>query len=388
MLTRKRALVEANANDSREPKLAKRPNRDQDNASVLPEFREKSTEPPFIGGSVHEVSTLQLKYVTYAKPSYAKPSYAKPSYAKPSYAKPSYDVNLEDIETGKEIRLAAEDEKRYDGKPAEKFPDWPYVISEAAAELVTKYSLESTKRNQDNFSMYVSNDFTGNGMQEVIENQLTGINTLMAKRRLPADELAVGLWVRLSAFAHWTQSQQLGPWVMMEDSQRWRDTVAMIGIAILATLNALDRAKLLMKHSPVKDLGLVLALLGDFICDCLDQTTTIPYLSSNTREVCWPYKIVSYAKASSIEIKGIYGIEGKFVQRFDNEDKANYWKRKECVDRWGWGTKWRVLGKEYGRSRSIFYRGPSLGGNAFDITCWPAAERRKYHFEDKDPLEP
>ncbi|CAG5180767.1 uncharacterized protein ALTATR162_LOCUS9394, partial [Alternaria atra] len=300
---------------------------------------------------------------------------------------PAYSVDPEDIETGKEIQPTAEEEKRYDGKPAEEFPDWPYVISEATAELVTKYSLESSKRNQDIFSMYVSNDFTGYGMQEVIENQLTGINALMAKRRLPADELAVGLWLRLSAFAHWTQSQQLGPWFMIDDGQRWQDTVAMIGIAILATLNALDRAKLLKEHSPVKDLGLVLALLGDFICDCLDQTTTIPYLSSNTREVCWPYKIVSYAKASSIEIKGVHGIEGKFVQRFDNEDEANYWKRKECVDRWGWGTKWRIFGREYGKQRSIFYRGPSLGGNTFDITCWPAAERRKYHFEDEDPLE-
>jgi hypothetical protein len=266
-----------------------------------------------------EMSTIQLKYVTYPKP--------------------SYSVDPEGIETGKESQPIAKTEKRYDGKPAEEFPDWPYVISEATAELVTKYSLESTKRNQYNFRMYVSNDFTGYGMQEVIENQLTGINTLMAKRRFPADELAVGLWLRLSAFAHWTQSQQLGPWVMMDDGQRWQDTVAMIGVAILATLNALDRTKLLNKHSPVKDLGLVLALLGDFICDCLDQITEIPYLSSNTREVCWPYKIVSYAEANSIKIKGVHGIEEKFVKRFDNEDKANYWKRKECVDRWGWGTK-------------------------------------------------
>lgn len=330
-----------------------------------------------------EVSTLQLKYATHPKPLYI--------------------VDPEDVETGKESQPTAEKEKCYDGKPAEKFPDWPYVISEATAELVTKYSLEYTKRDQDVFSMYVSNDFTGYGMQEVVENQLTAINTLMAKRQFPADELAVGLWVRLSAFAHWTQSQQLRPWVMMDDGQRWQDTVAMIGIAILATLNALDRAKLLKKHSPVKDLGLVFALLGDFICDCLDQTTTNPYLSSNTREVCWPYKIVSYAKTNSIKIKGVHGIEEKFVKRFDNEDMANYWKRKECVDRWGWGTKvsnmssritlsndlkWRLFSKEYGRQRSIFCRGSSLGGNAFDITSWPTAERRKYHFEDKDPLEP
>jgi hypothetical protein len=266
-----------------------------------------------------EVSALQLKYITYTTA--------------------LYSVDPEDVGTGEESQSTAEEEKRYDGKPTEEFPDWPYVISEATAELVTEYSLESTKRNQDDFDMYVSNDFTGYGMQEVVENQLRGMNTLMAKRQFPDDERAVGLWVRLSAFAHWTQSQQLGPWFMMDDSQRWQDTIAMIGIAILATLNALDRAKLLKQHSPVKDLGLVLALLGDFVCDCLDQTTTIPYLSSNDREICWPYKIVSYAKANGIKIQGVRGIEEKFVQRFDNENKANYWKRKQCVDRWGWGTK-------------------------------------------------
>jgi hypothetical protein len=329
-----------------------------------------------------EVSTLHLKYITYSNP--------------------SYGVDPESIGTGEESQSTAEEEERYDGKPAEEFPDWPYVISEATAELVTEYSLEATKRNQDDFDMYVSNDFTGYGMQEVVENQLREINTLMLKRQLPADELAVGLWVRLSAFAHWTQLQQLDPWAMIDHAQRWEDTVALIGVAILATLNALDRAKLLKQHTPIKDLGLVLALLGDFICDCLDQTTTIPYLSSNDREVCWPYKIVSYAKANNIKIKGVHGIEEKFVRRFDNDDKANYWKRKECVDRWGWGTKvndisplmtlpndlkWRIFFRKYGRQRNIFTRGPLIGGNAFDITSWPAAERRKYNFENKDPLE-
>ena len=120
-----------------------------------------------------EVSTLQLKYVTYAKP--------------------SYSVDPEGIETENDIQPAAEDEERYDGKPAEEYPDWPYVISEATAELVTKYSLESIKRDQDTFDMYVSNDFTGCGMQEVIENQLTAMNSLIIKRQFPANKLAVGL---------------------------------------------------------------------------------------------------------------------------------------------------------------------------------------------------
>ena len=380
MRTRKRALEEVSPNESPEPKLAKRLTRDRENASVRLESVVLQHADPF---SLKEVLTLQLKYVTYAKP--------------------SYSFDLEDIKTGKHIQTAARYKERYDGKPAEKFPNWPYVISQVTAELVKKYSLESIKRDEDSFDMVVSNDFTGYGLQEVIENQLTAINSLMAKRHVSADELAVGLWVRLSAFAHWTQSQQLAPWFMMDDGQRWQDTVAMIGIAILATLNALDRAKLLMEHSPVRDLGLVLALLGDFICDCLDQATTIPYLSSNPREICWPYKIVSYAKANGIKIKGVRGIEERFVQKFDDVDEANYWKRKECVDRWGWGTKvgdilsqitlpndlkWRILCQAYGEPRHIFHSGPPLGGNYFDITRWPAAERKKYHFENKDPLEP
>jgi hypothetical protein len=58
MLTRKRALAEVNANDSRDLKPAKRLNRDLKNASVPPEFREKSTEASFTSESAH-VGTQQ-----------------------------------------------------------------------------------------------------------------------------------------------------------------------------------------------------------------------------------------------------------------------------------------------------------------------------------------
>lgn len=183
--------------------------------------------------------------------------------------------------------------------------------------------------------MYIYNDYTGYGLQEVIENQLAAINSLMGKKPEPP---AVALWIHLSALAHWLSVQELGPWMMMDDGERWSNTVAMIGIGILATFNALERADLLKKDSPIKDLGLVLALLGDFMATCVDQTGGIPYIS-NDREVCWPYKIVAYAKAHDIEISGVHGIQKTFVEKYDNEDEANHWKRKECVDRWGWGTK-------------------------------------------------
>jgi hypothetical protein len=48
--------------------------------------------------------------------------------------------------------------------------------------------------------MLVNDKFTGYGLQEVIENQLSAINSCIIKRPGPK---VVELWVRLSAFAHW-----------------------------------------------------------------------------------------------------------------------------------------------------------------------------------------
>lgn len=72
----------------------------------------------------------------------------------------------------------------------------------------------------------------------------------------------VDLWVQFSAMAHWMIDTDLAPWMMMDDGQRWSDTVAMVGIAVLTVLNELDRANLLHKDTPLKDIGLVLPLVG------------------------------------------------------------------------------------------------------------------------------
>ncbi|KAF2182399.1 hypothetical protein K469DRAFT_690860 [Zopfia rhizophila CBS 207.26] len=300
-----------------------------------------------------------------------------------TFPQPHWSLDPETSES--KLKAIQKEAKKYDGKPAHDFPGYPFIISKAADKLLDKYNLETAKRDQDLFGMYIYNDFTGYGLQEVIENQLAAINSLMAKKPEPP---AVTLWVQLSAFAHWLNTQELGPWMMMDDGERWNDTVAMIGIGILATLNALERANLLKRDSLIKDIGLVLSLLGSFVATCCDHVGEAPYIS-NSREVCWPYKIVAYAKAHDIEISGVHGIEKTFVEEYDDEDEANRWKRKECVDRWGWGTKWKHMLANYGNNGPYIIQGQRrLGGTFYDITQHSSAERKKHHFEGKDPLDP
>lgn len=118
-------------------------------------------------------------------------------------------------------------------------------------------------------------------------------------------------------------------------------TGGILGFAILTTLDTLERKGLLTKDSPVKDLGLVLALLGNFLLDCKSLTRDVPTVSEDRKapEQYWPYVIVRYAKSNGIEIAGVYEIEEKFVEKFGDAEKAGLLKGTERVDRWGWKTK-------------------------------------------------
>lgn len=250
-----------------------------------------------------------------------------------TFPQPSYSCDPETSDS--EVERIQNEGEKYKGQPAEKFPSHLWIISRQAEKLLTKYMIEAAKRDQDSFGMYIYNDWSGYGLQEVIENQLTAINLLMRKKPVPA----VDLWVHFSALAHWLIDTELGPWMMMDDGQRWSDTVAMIGITTLSVLNQLERANLLRKDSPLKDLGLVLALIGKFSWECFDiRGGEIPFISQE-REEAWPYKIVQYGRTHNIPIVGVHGVKEKFLDEYGDEEEANMWKKKEAADRWGWGTK-------------------------------------------------
>ena len=117
---------------------------------------------------------------------------------------------------------------------------------------------------------------------------------------------------------------------------------------------------MLARDSPTKDLGLVLALLGDFVYEQWEIQEEVPcFLSKEAQlwtsthlleelpedlakppiEACWPYIIVDYARRHDIKIGGVHKIEERFVEKFGDEEKTNKWKTDSGPDRWGWREK-------------------------------------------------
>jgi hypothetical protein len=133
---------------------------------------------------------------------------------------------------------------------------------------------------------------------------------------------------------HQAADRDITYWMMIDDSPRWNDKVALIGYVTIATLNASDRAGLLRKDLPIKDFGFVLALLGDFSTKCFDLASGIPWISKRC-EVSWPRKIIRYAKKNGILIHGVSDIERRFVKQYDDEILVKWWNRKPCIDCWG-----------------------------------------------------
>jgi hypothetical protein len=190
----------------------------------------------------------------------------------------------------------------------------PFIMSEAAISILDKGLWELSKRDQDNFDMHFYTDFSGYGYQEVIENRFMEFNSIMNKRGGPN---AIDLWIQLSSFAQLVANDVPGWWGLHDDGPLWMSTVGLIGIATLTTLDALERAGLLRKDSPVKDIQLILALLGDFFYPLgYNITEEVPcVIEDDEEEACWPYIMVQYAKRNGIDIGGIPGIKEDFLNQ-------------------------------------------------------------------------
>lgn len=87
-----------------------------------------------------------------------------------------YGSNLERMDDDAQKELQKDVQKqheKYFEKPVEENPDWPWVVSRQGWDVFNNNDLAAWKRDQDEAGMYVYNDFTGYGLQEVIENQVS-----------------------------------------------------------------------------------------------------------------------------------------------------------------------------------------------------------------------
>jgi hypothetical protein len=83
------------------------------------------------------------------------------------------DEDSEDEDTSDELdNRQTEDRKKYTDKPVEDHPGYKWVVSKKGKQLLENAALDFMKRDQDGYAMYIYNDWTPYGENEVIENMV------------------------------------------------------------------------------------------------------------------------------------------------------------------------------------------------------------------------
>ncbi|THX45545.1 hypothetical protein D6D06_10435 [Aureobasidium pullulans] len=257
------------------------------------------------------------------------------------------------------------------------------MMRKAFARKMDAETIEIPQRDQDMFGMYVYNDFTGYGYQEVVENNMAEFNKVLNDKDGKTEEL----WTILESMAWWIVDEPNAPWHMVDDGERSWLTYSLLGFMLLAALNRMDREGDFKVDSKYKDLSLVLGVwakaaddLGGDVSDPLDDgksgsSDMGDYAGFN---LLWFRYLLAFAKENSVPIQGVTDVDDNIEEWYSQIDgKVKLPPKKE--DRFGWKTKFNKYIKSYGK-------GGKIGGEEFRIPLWTREKRKKYAFDKKDPL--
>lgn len=153
-------------------------------------------------------------------------------------------------------------------------------------------------------------------------------------------------------------------------------------------LARLEAKKLLDENSAVKNLGLIMALYikvaSSFRASSLLQGDTEEVCTRPSRFTWIPDQfddyINAYAAKFGITLRGLDDID-ELTAKLDTEVSL-----PASEVSWGWSKSFKSYQEDY---PSAPHMGPSnshFGGDNFDITTWSVAERKRYNFDNKDPL--
>ncbi|KAI4723830.1 hypothetical protein E4T49_08445 [Aureobasidium sp. EXF-10728] len=259
------------------------------------------------------------------------------------------------------------------------------MMRKAFARKMDAETIEIPHRDPDAFGMYVYNDFAGYGYQEVVENNMAEFNKILNSKDGKTEEL----WTIMESMVWWIVEEPHAPWHMIDDGERSWLTYSLLGFMFLTALNRIDQEGELKPDSKYKDLSLVISLwaraaddLGEDVEDPLDDSKGKggdsdlgEYAGFN---LLWFRYLLALAKEASIPIKGVSDVDDK-VDAWNSQIEGKVTLPPKKADRFGWKTKFQKYTKTYGK-------GGKIGGQAFQITKWSRAERKKHAFDKKDPL--
>ncbi|KAL9117753.1 MAG: hypothetical protein Q9187_005708 [Circinaria calcarea] len=251
---------------------------------------------------------------------------------------------------------------------ADDHPGHTWVFTKAGKAAFAKWFEEQMKRDQDEHGLYIYNDFSGYGATEVMENQLVEFDKEFKKKT----KSAITLWSQMEGISLFLNGD-MQAWCMCDDSERNTKVAALIGTALLSTINTLIQEDLFKEGSTIRNLGLILSLFIKFAEEtCSDLC--------EKGESDWTKRVVLMAQDHGVEIKGPYGIEEQLQNirkkitgdQDDGEDTEDEWEDIEESDgedghckwgKWNWKKEFAAYSREYADRLT-----GKIGGKHYDIT--------------------
>ncbi|KAF4448339.1 amine oxidase (flavin-containing) [Fusarium austroafricanum] len=247
-----------------------------------------------------------------------------------------------------------EGEKPYN-KLASLHPEWPWFFTMRGLDRYTWWEQGCLNRSQDDFGLYIYNDFSSYGMIELMENVFAQFSSVFKPTASYRD-----FWPEVEALALTLRGELLDYYVLgIDDYRRPVEMTQMVGYLILATIDALKKQDVFKPDSEIRNLGLVLFMLIRWGREALDYEIS--------EESCsWIYKVIDLAEEAGIKFTAPHNFDTSFNEIMENRDgRAKQMKKWDNVK---WPAKIKTYKSKHGR----------LGGHEFDITKFSKAKREEY----------
>ncbi|OKL58247.1 hypothetical protein UA08_06774 [Talaromyces atroroseus] len=278
--------------------------------------------------------------------------------------------------------------------------EWAWTITEAGLRKYEQLEKQALNRDQDAQGLWIYNDYTAYGINEVVDNWLKDFNTEVSRRTVSP----YAVWAELEAVSMFLQLDYIDIWFQGDDCRGFAETIALVGKALLTGLHILKNHQLLNPYQPenggLRNISIVLAMFVQFA----RSWTNIA--GDHFGETKWVPKLGELAKENSIEIKGSYKFHERHQELLEPEEDSSprneLKKRKKKIHfsegTWGivslvdadsdddddikdngdYSVKgWKDSFKTYAKGHIRSGR-KTIGGTQYDITKMSKFEKKRF----------
>jgi hypothetical protein len=265
----------------------------------------------------------------------------------------------------------------HDSSPSSRL----YTVSKAG---LNKYSVTVAMlmlRDPDAFDMYTFNDHLAYGALEIVQNIMFDFDE--AYKLMDWREA----WAVIEGLALFMLLDEGMAFGSIGDGEIAQDAAGVIARMVLASLAMLEAESQIGLTLGVVHIGWIIDLYLE-LAEKFRSTNLLGFICpSNTKRFEFDADnldlyLLSYARRHDIPVQEVNKLEidNLAMPRLDTKDPWN-WKKGYGEYKTSWAAQWKMICCIYRRCQTL-----TVKGDCFDISTWTPAERKRAHFEKKDPL--